>query len=774
MPMGKPILVVRGIGSDRTLAFSVGPSQVDDSEFDLVPAASRMPKNISTSTNWLSGEMSVDGCTWTLSASALVSEVFLRRVVRADGFITETVADDASQVTISPADNFEAGDIIHINGEAILLVSVVSQDGDAVTYSVTRGMFQTRQTEHIKAKNVNDRVYMLPRMRGRECFMMWEHETFDYDRDVFWIGIIDDIDDAEDMASVQISLRDVIGLNVRKFLNDPPYSYRNDGDILAFREDRGVRASDHSPYGSGQFVDRNPVPARGELSGDNLRVSLQHDDTIYLMRPRSLSDPGNERLGYDPVLGNRHPLRPPIPLESGQSEHNVAEDDRYDGVHHAVFCYGYLMEQLVDDDVYYWGNLPWYAPGEEPVGVPHTNYHHPGHALLVGLLSGTRWVNHPFYDHAGRRWGLGIPSEYVDIEGIESWINATPDLRVRSKVWGFDGASWSGWDWVKAHTIIWRMYPGLDQKGRLTVYPREFVSDADIVVAYRRVHELSEGQGQKLFSAKTSVEGSQGLPWQSTPPVLANDRSEGDDLWRYQGSRRAGITVPGSEMTPPPNVQGEGGVAYFLEDMLQWARFDIPEIRLTVDHDETIPPGASIEIDESDAPAGYQGVWWEKNGTRQFDEIKGIVSSSRKIWSDGSHELTVDLVNDPVIALKLVAPSARATNIELISGDPDVYRIRIPAELLGVDLQNIELGDVDGIRMRTWEGQGDADLVSFSLDGSDYVIDLDSVGGAFLDPYISNPSLVTVGITPTVSLAEQRYIQLFDTVPTDDSRPYYV
>lgn len=616
----RPILVLRGV----PVAWSQADSGVVG-DFTLSATVSRIPQALSTEVDIFAGSLGAGAQAWTVSANDLNSEILMGGRPISAGRLANNVSLASTTVDLRPSGRFSEGDTIWINGESIVLGPSLPQTGFDRFTGCTRGAYLSRAQVHDIGPRDNINVYLAPPMAGREVLVFPSLDAFETldPAEATFRGVVDDIESAEDMAGIQVSIRDVLGLFVGVESGDEQVLWRT-SSLYSYGEGRwfipAVQPRRY-PYGSG--------------AGDYYH--LQFEDTLIL------AEGGTSRWADADIP--EHPLSPP---RKGAGIVPVGDD--FDGTGNFVLAFGYALT-LADGT--YVGSLP-----EDPSNPDRL--HHPLYALLVYMLSGDPppggSLAHPVYDYWRYGRGMSLPADFIDVDGIEALIDQTPDVQVRAQLLGWDGSKYTAAQLLKILTVPYGFFPAWTPNGRLTIRRREFVPLAEATeIPYSDIVAFSESQHRRFNSAARSVVGEYGEPWQTATNIELVDAADRSLLWKpHIKGKSYTFDVRGM---PSPNVNGEGGAASYLEDVLQWSRFDLPEVRFKFSSEETIAVGSYLSVD----PEAIR-VFWDSRGERAAvaGEVSGVVISCAQDYGNGEWEVTLLATSFSLIeAPRQVFPSAR-------------------------------------------------------------------------------------------------------------------
>jgi hypothetical protein len=653
-------LVIQGIGdatTGRPYAFAYGgnPSAPEWDDYVLLPdGLEKPPEGLGARVSPLDGGLGVDAMSWTVLARPAWANILMRRVKEARGQLFFGLHSLSSSIDLSPSKRFKMGDVVYIGREAILLGTKTADDPRYDTFSCTRGYLGTTPQSHEVGRGLDDRVYLTyPKVRLRPCYLV-------EDGVVRYYGVIEDIETANNMTCLHVITRDVIGLFAGRTFNSTPYRAVQSTAQGAWRPryKRGPKTWEFS---------FDPTSRPGDTHGHRNTYK-----TLQILNTSAIS-------WFYNGSSIPHPLQPPVP-DIPVDEDGFQVFPETDGFNE-LLCFG---RRFVTPDGTYVGALntnsgAWTVDG--PV------LHHVLTAFLHWLLSTGSGTNHEVYDFWGREWGLGLPVEMVDVEGIEALRAETPGLDVENAVLGWDGKTWSSRDFILKTLIPLGLFPHTDGQGRVTVSRLQVVLDDFIPVPFEQIEPMSEAQKQNLLESHEAVEGSVGVPWREPTTIVASDKSRATELYdpRRGAARRLDLSLYAL-----PDYEGEGGAAEILEQYLQWVRVEIPTDRFVwVGPAEPPHPGMLVGLEPPSGgwPPGFDGILFTDDGARQKSlPIKGIVTHVKRMWGRGNvWEIALWRINSALIQEpKAIPPAFEISDIVPFGSDYAV--ITIPRTHRGIDV----------------------------------------------------------------------------------------
>jgi len=166
---------------------------------------------------------------------------------------------------------------------------------------------------------------------------------------------------------------------------------------------------------------------------------------------------------------------------------------------------------------------------------------HPLEIVLALLMStyGPASVGAQAWDGVSGNWGLGIPSDYIDLDSWQSAIEANPDLSVDRLLLGWDGEPVNVWDTITSKLLTpYGYFLGTSTEGKLNVNRFELFdvqqfANASQITALPNTLKWSSSRASSVQQVVFEVGA---FPWRD-PDVLkisAKDGSQFDSL-------RAGI-----------------------------------------------------------------------------------------------------------------------------------------------------------------------------------------------------------------------------------------
>jgi hypothetical protein len=672
---------------DGVFAFCFGDPALAPAGYKGVPLLTNYPQNLSARLDPIKVEYELSGFTFSLAAETPWLSLFMRRIHFAEGALVTALDADDTTVEIAYTGAFNAGEFVYLGRETIHLGTLSSSTSyvdpvtdQTVSYDVftgcARGALGSVAGPHYVSESDDNRVYAFPEMSGR-LVEFWELSGDDEAPGVSWRGVLSDVRlEDEDESTMLVDTTDLLSLLTSRRLNRTPYSASTVEDVVGFSDADYPRwlwfASKLDPDTTAARVRYGKT---GRAQGSTTRLALQVGSALVpgrIVEQQGASD-ADSWWGYGTLadLGLRSYTQLGSDLDGDQEGRWVRA--RAGAKIYEVLCFG---QDFVDPYGVYYG-----------CGRNTSDKHHPLHLLLLVLLSTGTGDNHASWDTLGAEWGLGVPSQLVDVAAFEAEIARTPELKLDRLQLGWDGREWVMRDLLDKALRPLGYYLSRDGSGRITISRVQPLSTINAVeVSWTDVVEMSERLERRMESASQKIRATFGLPWGEQSTISFENRGKQARLW-WPESDDVGADFDLSAFGEPDNF-GKSAVSVYLASVLQqmWRPIPIQRLSIKGKASDALWPGKQILLFEVDGPLnsdGSRGVLVDKDGARTVENLLGLVVEAEYSAQDGTWTLGLWLQNEPLRGGNAVAipPASEVTAYNGGTGALTVQRVQQNVDL---------------------------------------------------------------------------------------------
>jgi len=598
-----------------------------------------------------------------------VVSLFGSRVIEAQGLLADSLSSATSgasgSIVLFSRDGaaFSAGDIVYIEDETIILDSLSSSSAPnkTQTFACTRGAFGSRARAHSATPGTgappspvsgyDNRVYTKPRMVGRECQIV----EFNGDSVVVrQYGIFEARPEQVNLGSgLKVTIRDVWSLFNERKLNKRPLGADGQGRYLnfqpAWRGFQGSLTADDFSVEWGPIVqEASPVNEVVMQIGNapvpcTYVVSTANDAAEYVFNAIDLTSSG---YAQSAIISNA-----PVPdLESNydvRERGNLTTQDFY----YELLALG---ESIVDGSGTYVGA----ATDLHPI----TAWEH--HLMSTGLGTNTH-SSFTSYDDWAYPHGLGIPSQWVDRQGLKDIRDDYPDsMSIDMLFFGWGGKDYSASEFRDKVLRPFWLYPHHNATGQISASVFEPILPDDpslITISSDRIVALSEDQDFGWDDVINSVKVEYGQPWwDKKGEIVARDRPRSTSWWDPE-------PVDPDITFDVTALNGGAGTDFgprqiFAKALLDWKARPISRYQAVIQGGSPaldLYAGAKVFFDVNPSEYDMDGYYISRDGEVATTlEVYGIIDEISRNFEDHTVNVSILGINETLVKNpKRIAPA---------------------------------------------------------------------------------------------------------------------